>query len=97
LAAATGIIAMARLGERLGDRGSALARTCCGDHDWWIIPGLWMGAGRQGFVDYIDVILPNWLTMPLCLLFPALWYRRRRAARAQPQFEVVMARQHSTC
>jgi len=56
-----------------------------------------MGAGRQGFVDYIDVILPNWLTMPLCLLFPALWYRRRRAARAQPQFEVVMARQHSTC
>src|SRR5687767_5103362 len=33
------------------------------DHDRWILPGLWMGAGRDAFVDYFDVILPNWLTM----------------------------------
>jgi hypothetical protein len=47
-----------------------LSSLCCADHDWWILPGLWIGAGRQGFGDYFDVILPNWLALPLCLLFP---------------------------
>ena len=50
-----------------------LAGQCCGDPERWILPGLWIGAGRQAFVDYFDVILPNWLTMPLCLIFAALW------------------------
>jgi hypothetical protein len=67
-----------------------LSSLCCGDHDWWILPGLWMGAGRQAFVDYVDVILPNWLTMPLCLLLPALWYRCRIRPR-KPPFDVVIA------
>ena len=46
--------------------------------DGWVLPGLWLGAGRDTYVHGVDVLLPPWLTIPSCLLFPALWYHRRR-------------------
>ena len=55
-----------------------LTAMCIRQHgDRWLLPGLWLGAGRDTYVHYADVLLPAWLTMPTCLLLPLAWYRRR--------------------
>jgi hypothetical protein len=59
--------------------------------EWWIAPGVWLGAGRDTYVDYLDLILPHWLLMPACGVLPALWYRRR-GRQSVAGFEVVATR-----
>ena len=55
-----------------------LTALCIRQHgDRWLLPGLWLGAGRDTYVHYADVLLPVWLTLPACLLLPAAWYSGR--------------------
>ena len=71
---------------------SPLVSLCITDHgDRWLLPGLWLGAGRDTYVHYLDILLPPWLTLPATLLLPAAWYRRHRRRRHSRGFAVVSA------
>ena len=58
------------------------------EHDWWVLPGLWIGAGRDYIVDYADLILPYWLVLPAALAMPLVWLRRRMTKRLKG-FEIT--------
>jgi hypothetical protein len=58
---------------------SPLAAMCIRQHgERWLLPGLWLGAGRDTYVHYADVLFPPWLTIPACLILPSISYHRRR-------------------